>query len=57
MNQESFESKTERDLRYKLLKSQGIISKRWVLKNQLVQYRGFGQPDNTIRDIYMLNVE
>jgi len=51
------EAKAARDQRYRELKAQGYSVKRWVLKNQLVQYTGLGQPDGRVRDVYMLNVE
>jgi hypothetical protein len=52
----SAEAKAARDAEYRKLRADGIRCKRWVLKNQLRPYSGFGQEDGRICDVYMLDV-
>lgn len=50
------EAKAARDARYRELKAQGHVAKRWTLKNQREQYASFGNPSNRVGDVYMLNI-
>ena len=59
------EAKAARDARYKELiewnKKYGgnrpVILRRWVLKNQMRGYSGFGTAkDTSLRDVFMLNI-
>jgi len=50
-------AKAARDLRYRELRKTGATCKRWVLRNQLRPYVGLGQPDGSVCDVYMLDVE
>jgi hypothetical protein len=49
------EAKAARDTEWKRLRASGWSAKRWVLKNQLKQYAGFGQPDGRSCDVYKLD--
>ena len=49
------DAKAARDAAYRILKSQGIKGKRWVLKNQSREYASFGVPDGRMCDVYMLD--
>lgn len=49
------EAKAARDLEAKQMKLAGFAVKRWVLKNQLKQYDGLGQPNGGVCDVYMIN--
>ena len=50
------EAKQARDARYRELKKAGYQVRRWVLKDQLKKYDGFGQPNGGVCDVYMLNI-
>ncbi len=50
------QAKKERDACYRALKEEGRQAKRWVLKNQLRKYSGFGQDDGRVRDVYYVTV-
>ena len=52
----SAEAKAARDAKFRELRKTGKHCRRWVLKNQLRPYAGFGQPDGRICDVYMLDV-
>ena len=49
-------AKKERDTLYRQLKKEGSHCKRWVMKNQMRPYAGFGIPDGTVGDVYKLTV-
>ena len=50
-------AKAARDTFYRTLKSSGIKAKRFVLKHQIRQYSGFGQPDGRSCDVYMIDFD
>lgn len=50
-------AKAARDRCYREFKANGSRVTRWVCKNQLQKYAGFGQPDGRVRDVYMLNID
>lgn len=47
--------RSERDKTYRTMKREGVHASRWVLKGQIRPYRGLGQPDGSIRDVYFIN--
>ena len=49
-------AKQARDLAYVEAKKAGFNAHRWVLKNQLRQYKSFGVLDGRSCDVYMLDV-
>ena len=51
------DAKKARDTEYKRFKKLGIKCSRWVLKNQLKQYDGLGQPNGGVCDVYMLEID
>lgn len=57
LNVTNEEAKALRDKAYRAIINRGGKAKRWVLKNQLMQYSGLGCPDGRITDVYMVNVE
>ena len=50
------DAKKARDKAYYEVIKKHRRAKRWVLRNQLIKYSGFGQPDGRIMNVYMLNV-
>lgn len=46
----------ERDAQARRIRSEGIRCKGWALRSQVRPYRGLGQPDGSIRTVFMLNV-
>ena len=49
------EAKAARDAKYRELKAAGVKARRWVLKNQMRQYAGFGIPDGRSCNVYKLS--
>ncbi len=49
-------AKAERDCKYYLLRKSGTNASRFVLKNQLEQYRSFGVDGRGYRDVYYVQV-
>jgi len=52
----SFDSKSERDAKYRELRKLGYQVSRFVLRGQLTKWASFGVYDGSIRDVYYLNV-
>lgn len=48
-------AKAARDAEWKRLRALGWTAKRWVLKNQVKQYAGLGQPDGRSCDVYKID--
>ena len=49
-------AKKARDEEYRRLTAKGTRCHRWVLRDQLRKYIGFGQPDGSVTDVYMLDI-
>lgn len=49
-------AKEARDAFAKELKARGKRMRKWVLRNQLRQYAGFGQPDGRSGHVYKITV-
>ena len=50
------EAAKERNAAARDYRKQGVKVLSWTLTNQLRPYKGLGQPDGTVRNVYMLNV-
>lgn len=50
------EAKALRNAKAKELRARGCKVRQWVLRNQLRQYAGFGQPDGRVGHVYYVTV-